>query len=65
MFSALFPTTDIRRHVPRQAAWRVLVDLVRLIQASAPVGAKTLPREIVPAIEETVRSVPEGIAVLF
>jgi hypothetical protein len=33
----------------------VLVDLVRLIQASAPEGAKTLPSKIVPAIEETIR----------
>jgi hypothetical protein len=33
-----------------------LVDLVRLIQASAPDGAKALPSEIVPAIEETVRA---------
>ena len=36
--------------------WRVLVDLVRLIKASAPEGAKALPTEIVPAIEETVRA---------
>jgi hypothetical protein len=34
----------------------VLVELVRLIKASAPEGAKTLPSEIVPAIEETVRA---------
>ena len=36
--------------------WRVLVDLVRLIKANAPEGAKALPTEIVPAIEETVRA---------
>ena len=36
--------------------WRVLVDLVRLIKSSAPEGAKALPTEIVPAIEETVRA---------
>ena len=36
--------------------WRVLVDLVRLIRSSAPEGAKALPTEIVPAIEETVRA---------
>jgi hypothetical protein len=35
--------------------WRVLVDLVRLIKSNAPEGAKALPTEIVPAIEETVR----------
>ena len=33
----------------------MLVDLVRLIKASAPEGANALPSEIVPAIEETVR----------
>jgi hypothetical protein len=36
--------------------WRVLVDLVRLIKASAPEGSQALPTEIVPAIEETVRA---------
>jgi hypothetical protein len=36
--------------------WRVLVDLVRLIKASAPEGSHALPSEIAPAIEETVRS---------
>jgi hypothetical protein len=46
--------------------WRVLVDLVRLIRASAPEGSQalptdivpaiTLPTDIVPAIEETVRA---------
>jgi hypothetical protein len=36
--------------------WRVLVDLVRLIKSNAPEGAKALPTEIVPAIEETVRA---------
>jgi hypothetical protein len=35
--------------------WCVLVDLVRLIKSSAPEGAKALPTEIVPSIEETVR----------
>jgi hypothetical protein len=32
------------------------VDLVQLIRANAPLGAKALPSEIVPAIEETVRA---------
>ena len=36
--------------------WRVLVDLVRLIRASAPEGANALPSDIAPAIEETVRA---------
>jgi hypothetical protein len=36
--------------------WRVLVDLVRLIKASAPEGANALPTEIVPAIEDAIRS---------
>jgi hypothetical protein len=36
--------------------WRVMVDLVRLIKASAPEGSQALPSEIVPAIEETVRA---------
>jgi hypothetical protein len=36
--------------------WRVLVDLVRLIKASAPEGSQALPSDIVPAIEETVRA---------
>jgi hypothetical protein len=36
--------------------WRVLVDLVRLIKASAPEGASALPSDIAPAIEETVRA---------
>src|SRR6266478_6488354 len=36
--------------------WRVLVELVRLIKASAPEGSQALPSEIVPAIEETVRA---------
>ena len=36
--------------------WRVLLDLVRLIRSSAPDGAKALPTEIVPTIEETVRA---------
>ena len=34
----------------------VLVDLVKLIKASAPAGANALPTDIVPAIEETVRA---------
>jgi hypothetical protein len=41
---------------PRADIQRVLVDLVRLIKSSAPEGAKALPTEIVPAIEETVRA---------
>ena len=36
--------------------WRVLVDLVRLIKASAPDGAEALPSDMVPALEETVRA---------
>lgn len=36
--------------------WGVLVDLVKLIKASAPDGAKALPSEIGPALEETVRA---------
>ena len=36
--------------------WRVLVDLVRLIRASAPEGANALPSDIAPALEETVRA---------
>jgi hypothetical protein len=36
--------------------WRVLVDLVRLLKASAPEGSQALPSDIVPAIEETVRA---------
>jgi hypothetical protein len=32
------------------------VDPVQLIRANAPLGAKALPSEIVPAIEETVRA---------
>jgi hypothetical protein len=36
--------------------WRLMVDLVKLIKASAPDGANALPSEIVPAIEETVRA---------
>ena len=35
--------------------WRVL-DLVRLIRASAPEGANALPSDIAPALEETVRA---------
>jgi hypothetical protein len=35
--------------------WRVMVDLVRLIKASAPDGAVTLPSDIAPALEETIR----------
>ena len=34
----------------------MLVDLVRLIRASAPEGANALPSDIAPAIEETVRA---------
>ena len=36
--------------------WRLMVDLVRLIKASAPEGSQALPSEIVPAIEEMVRA---------
>jgi hypothetical protein len=36
--------------------WRVLVDLVRLIKASAPDGADALPSDLTPALEETVRA---------
>jgi hypothetical protein len=36
--------------------WRVLVDLVRLIKASAPEGANALPSDLTPALEETVRA---------
>lgn len=35
--------------------WAVMVELVRLIKASAPEGSQALPSDIVPAIEETVR----------
>jgi hypothetical protein len=35
--------------------WRVLVDLVKLIAASSPSGAKAMPSEIGPVIEEAVR----------
>ncbi len=34
----------------------MLVDLVRLIRASAPEGAKALPSDIAPALDETVRA---------
>jgi hypothetical protein len=50
---------NVQQHVPGNLdpdEWRVQVDLVRLIKASAPEGAKALPTEIVPAIEETVRA---------
>jgi hypothetical protein len=36
--------------------WAVMVELVRLIKASAPEGSQALPSDIVPGIEETVRA---------
>lgn len=35
--------------------WRLMVDLVRLIKASAPDGSQALPSEIVPVIEHAIR----------
>jgi hypothetical protein len=54
---------DIRVSVQQQTPgnlepdeWRVPVDLVQLIKASAPQGAQALPSDIAPAIEGTVRA---------
>jgi hypothetical protein len=38
------------------ADWALVLDLVRLIRENAPPGANALPGEIVPALEEAIRS---------
>jgi Family of unknown function (DUF5681) len=36
--------------------WAVMVDLVRLIKASAPTDAQALPSDLAPALEDAVRA---------
>jgi hypothetical protein len=36
--------------------WALMVDLVRLIKSSSPEGAKALPSELAPVIEDSIRS---------
>jgi hypothetical protein len=50
-------TLDARTYgnLPLQE-WRLMVDLVRLIRENAPPGANALPSEIVPALEDAIRS---------
>jgi hypothetical protein len=36
--------------------WSTMVELVRLIRASAPADAQALPSDLAPAIEEAVRA---------
>jgi hypothetical protein len=36
--------------------WAVMVDLVRLIRASAPAGADAMPSDLAPALEDAVRA---------
>jgi hypothetical protein len=50
---------NVQQNVPGgldPAEWGVMIDLVKLITASAPPNATALPSDIAPALEETVRA---------
>ena len=50
---------NVQQQTPASLApeeWAVMVDLVRLIKASAPTGAQALPSDLAPALEDAVRA---------